>query len=280
MKLTELEVTKASGEKVPFIEEKLRKSLLRSGAEEQQVQQILSEISFKLYSGIPTKKIYQLAFKMLKSGSKPFAARYRLKQGIMELGPSGFPFEKFIGEFLRYQGYQIKVGQIVKGKCVNHEIDVIAKKDNLHFMIECKYHNLPGKVCNVKIPLYIQARFKDVEAMLLKIDGHEAKFHQGWVVTNTRFTNDAIRYGTCAGLHLLGWDYPKTENLKDQIDQMGLYPLTCLTTITTNEKQKLLDKNIVLCKEISENESLLLKIGITNSRIKTILEEASQLCKR
>ena len=55
------------------------------------------------------------------------------------------------------------MGEIVKGHCVNHEIDVIAEKEDYRFMIECKFRNLPGTNCDVKIPLYIQARFKDVE---------------------------------------------------------------------------------------------------------------------
>ncbi len=273
-------VTKASGETALFIEDKLRNSLKHSGANNKQTDEILEEISHQLYEGIPTKKIYQLAFNKLKDSSRHLAARYHLKQGIMELGPSGYPFERFIGEILKHQGYTVKVGEIVKGKCVNHEIDVIAEKDHNHFMIECKYHNQSGTISNVKIPLYIQARFKDVEAEWIKLPGHGTKFHQGWVVTNTRFTSDAIQYGICAGLHLLGWDFPKKESLKEQIDALGLYPITCLTTLTKNEKQQLLENNLVLCKEICDNEMHLKNIGVKPSRIKSILEEGHQLCNQ
>lgn len=273
-------VTKASGERAPFHEDKLKASLKRSGADDNQIDQILSEISTQLYQGISTKKIYRIAFSLLKSGKKPFAARYSLKQGIMELGPSGYPFERFIGEILKHQGYSVKVGEIVKGKCVSHEVDVIALADHLHFMIECKYHNQQGIVCDVKIPLYIQSRFKDVEAEWLKIPEHDKKIHQGWVVTNTKFSTDAIQYGNCAGLKLLGWDYPIKNSLKDIIDDLGLYPITCLTTLTRAEKQKILDMKIVLCTEICANEKLLYDIGMHVTKVKKVIEEGQQLCHK
>ncbi len=137
-------ITKASGAQVPFSSEKLRTSLQRSGAKDEDIHSIITEVKNQLYPGIPTKKIYKLAFGLLKKVSKPIAARYRLKNAIMELGPSGFPFEKYFSEILKHQGYAVKVGEIVAGHCVKHEIDVIAEKGNDYLMIECKYHNLPA----------------------------------------------------------------------------------------------------------------------------------------
>ena len=181
MKNKSLNITKASGETALFSDKKLIQSLQRAGAPEDIAQSIADEVSENLYEGMSTKKIYRIAFNLLKKNSSPLAAKYHLKNAIMELGPSGFPFEKYVAAILQYQGYSVKVGEIVKGKCVNHEIDVIAEKENQHFMIECKYHNQPGTISNVKIPLYIQARFKDVEASWLNIPGHTTKFHQGWM---------------------------------------------------------------------------------------------------
>ncbi len=279
-KRNETLITKASGEIVPFSADKLRNSLEKAGASEVEIERIIEVIKSRLYEGMSTKKIYRIAFNLLKESSRHLAAKYHLKRGIMELGPSGFPFEKFVGEILRYQGYKIIVGEIIQGKCIKHEIDIVAQMENKHFMIECKYHNQPGTYSDVKIPLYIQARFKDVEAQWLKLPNHGTKFHQGWVVTNTRFSSDAIQYGTCAGLHMLSWDYPKKQSLKDQIDTLGLYPVTCLTTLTKHEKKIVLEKEIVLSKEICNNEKLLISLGIKSSRIKVILNEAHQLCNQ
>ena len=196
----------------------------------------------------------------------------------MELGPSGYPFEKFVGKVFDHEGFDTKVGVIVQGHCVQHEVDVIAQKDNKHYMLECKYHSDQGRFCNVKIPLYIHSRFLDVEKHWEKQQGHRTKFHYGGVYTNTRFTSDAIQYGTCAGLMLTSWDYPKGNGLKERIDRLGLHPLTSLTTLTKAEKSKLLDKGIVLCKEINENPSLLEQIGIPKRRLKNILEDSGELC--
>jgi len=130
----------------------------------------------------------------------------------------------------------------------------------------------------VKIPLYIQARFKDVETEWLKIPEHLAKIHQGWVVTNTKFTSDAIQYGTCAGLKLVGWNYPDGNSLRSQIDALKLYPITCLTSLTKFEKQKLLENKIVLCQELRDNKNLLIKIGVKDTKIDVIMKEVNLLC--
>ncbi len=272
-------VTKSSGEKSRFSEQKLRRSLERAGASEDQISYIIKEIGTKLFEGITTKQIYKLAFSLLKDNSRHLAARYHLKDAIMELGPSGFPFEKYIAEILNAQGYTTQVGQIVQGKCVTHEIDVIAEKDNNCFMVECKYHNLRGIFCDVKVPLYIHSRFKDVEEQLMKMNGNNGKRYQGWVVTNTKFSIDALQYGKCAGLNLLSWDYPVKNGLKEQIDTLGLYPITCLTSLTKAEKQRLLEKGIILCKELLQAEKNLESIGIKQGRIYTVTKEAELLCE-
>ncbi len=273
-------ITKASGERTLFMPKKLKLSLHRAGANDETIDSIMSEMESQVYEGIPTTEIYKIAFSLLKNKSRTVAARYKLKRAILELGPSGFPFEKYIAAFLSHQGYRVKVGEIVKGHCVNHEIDVMAERENHHFMVECKFHNLQGTNCDVKIPLYIQAHFKDVEEQWKNIPGHGTKFHQGWVVTNTRFSDDAIKYGSCARLNLLSLDFLKGNSLREQIDASGLYPLTCLTTLSLNEKKLLLDNQIVLCRELCLAPDLLSYAKINKERRKVIMNEAQALCNR
>ena len=277
--MNSITIIKASGDKAPFQVEKLISSLQRAGAKKTVIEQIVKKIEKVIYDGMTTKQIYQMAFKMLKGKSRVSASKYKLKKAIMELGPTGFPFEKFVGKILEQEGFQAKVGVIVQGHCVQHEVDVAALKDNKHFMIECKYHSDQGRTCNVKIPLYIQSRFLDVEKQWQKQPGHQTKFHQGWVYTNTRLTTDAIQYGTCMGLGLVSWDYPNTNSLKYRVDKSGLHPLTALTTLTKAEKTKLLNEGIVLCKELHESPKLLEKIGVPKSRHKNVLEDSEALCR-
>jgi len=273
-----INIIKSHGEKVPFEFDKLVNSLKRSGASEEEAQRIATKITNSLYEGIHTKEIYKNAYQLLKKNERTYAARYHLKNGIMELGPSGFPFEKYFSEILKFEGYQVQTDQAIAGYCVNHEIDIIAEKDNCHFLVECKYHSKAGYKCNVKTPLYIHSRFRDIEKQRLKKSINESKMHQAWIVTNTQFSRDAIQYGKCSGMYLISWSYPKSKSLKDRIDVAGLYPVTCLTTLTGREKRVLLDQMIVLCQDICKDDIVLKRIGISDSRINKISKEAKALC--
>jgi len=277
--MTTITIIKKSGEKVNFNREKLKKSLMKSGAKTTAVENIIAEIEASLYHGISTTEIYKNAFDKLKKHARPTAARYKLKKAIMELGPTGFPFENFVGELLKHEGFKVEIGVFVQGNCVQHEVDVVAEKEHQHFMIECKFHSSFKVNCSVKIPLYIQSRFLDIEKQWLKNPTHHHKFHQGWVVNNTRFSEDALNYGNCVGLKLLGWDYPKNNGLKEMISKSGLYPITCLNTLSKSEKLTLLNKNVVLCKQLCDTPTVLNQIGIKPTRTKKIMEDAHELCK-
>lgn len=205
-----INIIKSSGETVKFSLEKLQNSLKRTGAEKAIVDTIIATVVEELYPGITTKEIYNRAFALLKKKERYLASKYKLKKAIYELGPTGFPFERFVGAILKYSGYNIQVNQIVLGKCVKHEIDVIATKNSDTTIIECKFHGEQGLNCNVKVPLYINSRYLDVKEKWNGNSKNSNKLTQGWVVTNTRFTEDALIYGNCVGLYLLSWDYPKT----------------------------------------------------------------------
>lgn len=274
-----IKILKAFGKTESFSEEKLRRSLRKSGASEPIITSVVEEVIAHLRNGMTTKEIYKQAFDLLKQYSPPQAARYRLKQAINDLGPSGFPFELYVAELFKQEGYQVQTGVIVEGHCVKHEIDVIAQKEDLQYLIECKFHNNQGTHSDVKVPLYIQSRFVDVAAKWKLLPRHKSKVHQAWLVTNTRFTDDAITYGTCMEIGLISWHYPPTNNLRDRINRSELHPLTCLTTLTAHEKQYLLQQRVVLCKEIIANPSVLQGAGIKNkNRVEQIVQESKHVC--
>ena len=273
-----LQVTKASGKQMIFLPVKLKQSLKRSGADEATSKQIVDDILMDAYDGISTQEIYKRAFRLLRQNSRQQAARYKLKQAIMELGPTGYPFEIYIGKLFEQLQYKVKTGQIINGACVKHEVDVIATKGNRLVFAECKFHNRPGINCDVKIPLYVHSRFRDIEKQYQKQSETNGKIHEGWLVTNTHFSQDAIQYGGCAGLQLLGWDYPQANGLKDMIDRMGLHPITCLTSLKNTEKQLLLNNKIVLCNQLLQEPGYLKTLRIDDSRRKHVLMEIERLC--
>lgn len=278
MKKESIDIIKSSGEKVKFSWNKLRNSLRRTGADKETIDHIIKLIRDELYEGISTKELYNRAFALLKKKKSYLASKYKLKKAIYELGPTGYPFERFVAAILKNSGYDVEVGDIIQGHCVKHEIDVVAKKNKDLMLIECKFHKEQGINCNVKVPLYIYARFNDVKTNWANISKYQFKLKEGWVVTNTRFTEDAIRYGSCVGLYLLSWDYPKNNALKDRIDQLGLYPITVSTLLTEREKQFLLNRDVVLCRELIGDAFFLDHLNISESRKKRILNEIKMLC--
>ncbi len=273
-----IEIIKASGEKAQFSLDKLRKSLKRTDASNATIQRILDVVQDELYQGISTKEIYNRAFALLKKKKSYLASKYKLKKAIYELGPTGFPFERFVAEILKHSGYTTVVGEVVQGKCVSHEIDIIAHKNNETTMIECKFHGEQGLNCNVKVPLYINSRYIDVKTLWNKTKKNQTKITEGWVVTNTRFTQDASEYGRCIGLYLLSWDYPKGNGLKHRIDRLGLYPITVSTLLTNREKQFLLSRDVVLCRDLVNDSFFLDHLGISAIRKKKILNDIKWLC--
>lgn len=272
-----INIIKASGEKVPFEPEKLRRSLLRVGTYEELINQILDEVVNYLHDGMSTREIYRIAFRLLHKKSRTLAAKYHLKRAIMRLGVTGYPFEKYFAEILHHQGFQVQNNQIIKGHCVNHEVDIVANKNNKHIYIECKYHNFQGNKCTVKIPLYVKARFIDI---IEKQQNMAAENFEMWLVTNTRFTSDALQYGNCAGLHLVSWDYPQNNNLKEQIEISGLYPITCITQFTKMELSKLFSNNIVLCKSIRDDPHILDQLRISAEKKSSIMNQCKALCHK
>jgi len=278
MSKKEIEIRKSSGKTAPFSMDKLSDSLKRSGADDITINEVLGKVEDELYTGITTKEIYNRAYAILKKKKPVFASKYKLKKAIYELGPSGFPFEKFISTLLNYSGYITEVGKVVYGKCVKHEIDVLAKKNGKVIVIECKFHGEEGRNCNVKVPLYIHSRYSDVRNATYGTKADFKRPDEGWVVTNTRFTEDAIAYGKCADLYLLSWDYPQDNGLRNRIDRLGLYPITVSTLMSKREKEFLLSRDIVLCRQLYKDKFYLDHIGVSESRKLKILNEVASLC--
>lgn len=271
-----IKITKASGEVVPFDPEKLRHSLTRIGTDQILIDQVVAEVTKQLTPNMKTRQIYQIAFRLLRKKSHALAGKYHLKRAIMHLGESGYPFEKYCAALLKYKNYQTSNNLIIQGHCVKHEVDIIAKQNNKTCYIECKYHHRQGIKCDVTIALYVKARFLDIAK---KNQDNTSEKIEGWLITNTRFTTDAMQYGNCAELHLIGWDYPAAGNLKEIIEASGLYPITCTTSLTKAEMTRLIENNFILCKDIYEKPQILDQLRIPLHRKQTILKECQILCR-
>lgn len=256
-----MKVKKASGDLVEFDESKLIHSLMRSGANDAQSERVLLEIKKLLVDGMSTKKIYRKAYKMLRQYSSHFAARYHLKQGVLQLGPTGYVFEQFIAHIFKVKGYTTETNLYLKGKCVFHEMDVVAKNEEEFNLIECKFKNTQGLKSDVKVPLYIHSRVND-----LKKGVYKGKNTIGWIITNTEFSEDAIEYAKCSGLKLVSWKYPQKGNLRDLIEEKKVFPITCLSSLTKKEKEVLVSKNILFLDNLFYESNILEALNLSKSR--------------
>lgn len=268
-------ITKADGEQEPFDLNKLRDSLLHAGVPHGQEDVVMNHVLKEIHDGMTTSAIYRHAFEYLhKTFDAPIAARYSVKRAVFDLGPSGYPFEQYVAALLRMQGYRANTGLALTGKCAPHEVDVLAEKDGHKVGIEVKFHNTPGVKTDLKDALYVHARFEDLKAA----PEEHSRVDEGWLVTNTRFTRNAIRYGRCAGLTMVGWDYPRGHGILALIEETGVHPITCLTSLTQTEKRHLLDQNIVLCKAVRDDQTLLESLGIRDAHAQAVRNEARELC--
>jgi hypothetical protein len=277
MKNKDVLVQKASGEAEPYSIQKLRNSLFNSGANHDEVEQITDEITNWIFNGITTREIYSRAYNLLQQKRNHLASRYKLKKAIMELGPTGFPFEHFVAKIFDSMGFSTETGQIMNGYCITHEIDVIAKKENEEHLVECKYGQSPGKTVSVQVPLYVRSRVDDIFKKQKVSDEYNKFSFHGWVVTNTRFTLDAISYGKCCGLQLLSWDYPPGKGMKDIIDKDKIYPITVLTQLTQKQKQYLLEHHIVACPQIISEPELLNPLHLETSQYNRLIKELNEI---
>jgi len=241
--------------------------MLRTGISETEQTKVLNHVTQKLYENIPTAEVYQRVTQTLQSQSHLSKARYTLKRAIMELGPTGYPFEDFVSEILKTKGYVTENRSILMGKCVNHEIDVIAEKPGIEkLMIEAKFHNAPGIHTDLHVSLYTKARFDDLR--------DKYKFDRAWLFTNTRITPDALAFALCVNMGVVSWSYPQRESLRDAIEANRLYPITILSSLSQPQKQVLLDNHFVLAREVLKNNQCLDLLGIQPERKERIVEEA------
>ncbi len=264
-------VIKATGEKEPFSEEKVLSSIKRAGVPDSLQKFVLDKVKKSLYENIPTSEIYEIIIRTLSESEQPYSrARYSLKQAIMMLGPTGYPFEDFVAKVLSEHGYKTKTRQILSGRCVTHEVDIIAEKNGKRIMVEAKFHNNSGTRSDVHVALYVKARFDDLK------DRYE--FNEGWIITNTKSTIDANAYAECSGMKIISWNYPQGESLRELVEASHLHPITMLTTLSTSQKLKLLKNKIIMCRDLLTHKSYLEMIGLSPKEKDDTLNEIKYIC--
>jgi hypothetical protein len=227
--------------------------------------------------GMSSKELYARAFALLRKESRPAAARYSLRRALFDLGPTGHPFEDFISHLFQAEGWEVETRKIIRGKCVSHEVDFYASHpgQDIHLAAELKYHNDPNYKSDLKTALYVKSRFDDIFACDPAL--RACPLDRGILITNTKFTSDAVAYAVCSGVELLGWSYPAGDSLFMRMSRSKVYPITALTRLSRAEKRLLIEAGIIAVDEVLHNRRHLDALHLPPERIGEILAEADGL---
>lgn len=270
--MDELLVVKKSGEEEVYDEEKVRHSMNRVGVPDNLKPEVLSHIRQKFENGkMTTDEIFRHILEYLEPRDRKSSLRFNLREAIFELGPTGFPFEQYLAQIFKAMGYSVSSNNIMTGDCVRHEIDLLLEKDGHREIVEVKFHNHHVVKTDVQVALYTYARFLDVK--------EKNKIDNVWLVTNTKLTADAISYANCKGMPVIAWNYPEKGNLQDLVEDPQMYPVTILSSLSEQEKKRLIEKNVVFCRDLlTKPDSELADPLLRNDKLEKAREDAALMC--
>jgi Holliday junction resolvase len=258
------------GEKEPFSFKKVYLSALNAGAPKKLALQIAYSIQKTVSDGTPTSEIFQKILQILSENSLQSAIKFNLKRALENLGPTGFPFEKFISKIFEARGFKTFLNQIISGYCTHYEIDFLAEEENTIHIVECKYHRFSENKVDLQTALANYARFIDIKKGNFI---NPEKNYKSVLVTNTKFTTQAIEYSKCVGVNLWGWKYPENNGLEKIIEENSLYPITILPSLNQTTAKSLIEKGFIMAKDILKPS--FLKFNIIKKE--KILKEAKIL---
>lgn len=273
-------IKKSTGETVFFNDDKLCSSIIRAGASPSQAQEICASINQKLRPGMTTSYIFRDTLRNLLKKNIDIAVKYSIKRGVNALGPDGFLFEKFVEAMLRFEGYSTARNQMMQGKCVTHEVDILAWKGNNYYIIEAKFRNDGNSATHIDQVMYADARMKDIASNPKNNKGGTRHFHT-WVITNTIFTEQSTKFANCSSVRLTGWNYPNKDSLQKIIERTRAYPITVLPAVSHDAREKLTQHGLVLAQDLLPytKETLVKDFDISPQTAARIQNEVSSLLK-
>lgn len=270
-----LRVIKYSGEIEPFSVKKVYNSAMRAGASSSLAKEIGREVEKEAYQNIPTTEIFKKIKNRLRKENPRLAMRFSLKDAMKKLGPAGFVFEDFVRRVISSYGIKIEPSMLINGKCSRHEIDFLSFKENSVYLGECKYRNNSADKVDVNVCLKCFAVMDDIVSSG-RFKGKDVKF---LIVTNSRFTEEAMKYSSCKKMDLLGWNYPKDRGLEDMVESQKLYPVTILPSFRSYLAESLRREGVMLVGDIlSLNiEKIGKRVNIPKKQMESLRREAEIL---
>ncbi|UCE15592.1 MAG: restriction endonuclease [Candidatus Bathyarchaeota archaeon] len=270
-------MTKADGKKQLFDRQKVVKTCLRMGVNEEVAEVIAEKIGKNIYNGIETRKILQMIFRHLNK-YKP-AVRYQIDlRKALSMMKSAPDFERFIRILLREHGYEVVPNQIVRGKCVEHEVDAVATKNGETYIVEVKHHSNYHTPTGLDAARIARAVFEDVtEGFKLRLNN--LKIDKAMIVCNTKLSQHAEHYVECRGIRHIGWSSPSNRDLQTMIEEKKLYPVHYLKGLNIKTREKLTSAGIILLKQLTTKspKELRRKTGIRKETLELIVKKARKI---
>ena len=270
-------IIKADGAKVPFDRKKAKRSCENAGASSSLAEEIITIVEQDLHDGMTTLEMKRMIYSELDKRESHTAAIYNIRKAIAALDPVTHQFEKYICHLYQYYGYETEWSPVPKpqGLCTDHEIDVLLRKGDEISFVECKHHFSYHRFTGLDVPMRVWARQQDLK------DGFDAgkepsyDFREAIVVTNTKFSEHAIRYAKCKNknLSLVGWNYPDADRcLNGLIEKKKAYPLTILG-LDAQTVFQLCELNVHDVKDfVYVSPDILVRSGLSRERISKLEE--------
>jgi len=266
-------VKKADGSVQSFDKEKVVRTCLRMGANKQVAYEVAEKVERRLYDGISTANILQMVFQFMRSYKHIVGHLFDLRKGL-SLMSSKPEFEVFVQALLARTGFEVSPNRLLIGKCVEHEVDAIARKDGVTYFVEAKHHSRYHTPTGLDESRIARAVLEDV------IEGFvfgksDLKIDRAMIVTNTRYSDQAIQYGNCRNILQIGWSSPIDHGLQSMIEGKNLLPLSCLRGLSMDARLKLAIAGIVLFEQLIEEDTMELarKTGLPREFIRNIKEK-------
>ena len=266
-------VKKADGSMQVFDREKIVRTCLRMGADRRAAYEIAERIERRLYPGISTERILQMIFQFMRRDKPSVSNLFDLRKGL-SLMSSKPEFEVFVQALLARSGFEVTPNRLLVGRCVEHEVDAIAKKDGITFFVEAKHHSMYHTLTGLDESRIARAVLEDVMEGVA-MGKSDLKIDRAMIVTNTRYSEQAVRYGNCRNILQIGWSSPTDKGLQSMVAGTKLLPLSCLRGLGLNARIKLALSGIVLFEQIVQEDTMELarKTGLPGELIRNIKEK-------
>lgn len=277
---THKRIIKRNGKEELFDVTKLCGSIQMTGVSEDLAHQVCGIVSSSIDSDMSTDDIFRTTRDYLYQHDAGIAAVYALERGLSALGPAGFVFEQYVLALFNEMGYKAQTNVYAEGEAVTHETDVWAEKGNVIFIVEAKYRNDFKTKTHINQVMYADARLQDIRRQAKK-KGDTREYYM-WLITNTKFTDNAMNYVKYRDFQLMGWNFPKYINIMKIVYDKKLYPVTILPSITKKALNKMLATDIILVKSLKEFtlDDFKKKFDLSMNLSKKLHQEVSDLMKQ